>query len=163
MKSYTVHLNEAAQTGIRMIRRKFKHETYSSIAMAVSANVLVPRHRRGLALMHESIAEWRYRINTLRIGVQCCLPGCRFCQYRPLISIVMPVFNSRWLDEAVASVLKQSYDNYELILIDDGSSNPASLPRSNAPPLNHMFVWSTPHAILASAPPTPASLGPRRV
>ena len=36
-------------------------------------------------------------------------------QYRPLISIVMPVFNSRWLDEAVASVLKQSYDNYEVL------------------------------------------------
>lgn len=48
-------------------------------------------------------------------------------KYRPLISIVIPVFNSRWLDEAVASVLKQSYDKYELILIDDGSSNPATL------------------------------------
>jgi GT2 family glycosyltransferase len=43
----------------------------------------------------------------------------------PLVSIVMPVFNSRWLKEAVESVLAQSYGNYELILVDDCSTLPA--------------------------------------
>jgi GT2 family glycosyltransferase len=43
---------------------------------------------------------------------------------RPLISIVTPVFNTpvQRLEEAVKSVLGQVYENWELLLIDDGSS-----------------------------------------
>jgi GT2 family glycosyltransferase len=46
---------------------------------------------------------------------------------QPLVSVVMPVHNSRWLAEAVASVLKQSYRRFELILVDDASTDPATL------------------------------------
>lgn len=46
---------------------------------------------------------------------------------RPLVSIVMPVYNSAWLKEAVASVLAQSYDRFELILVDDQSTQPHTL------------------------------------
>lgn len=41
---------------------------------------------------------------------------------RPLISIVMPVYNSKWLQEAVDSVLNQTYENFELVLVDDEST-----------------------------------------
>ncbi len=43
---------------------------------------------------------------------------------QPLISIITPVFNTSapWLEEAIASVEQQAYENWELILIDDGST-----------------------------------------
>jgi glycosyltransferase involved in cell wall biosynthesis len=45
---------------------------------------------------------------------------------QPLISILTPVFDTPvpWLSEAVESVLAQVYDNWELVLIDDGSTAP---------------------------------------
>ncbi len=46
---------------------------------------------------------------------------------RPLISIVMPVYNSCWLAEAVESVRRQSYADWELLLVDDASDNPLTL------------------------------------
>jgi GT2 family glycosyltransferase len=44
---------------------------------------------------------------------------------RPLISIIAPVFDTpvKRLDEAVESVLAQAYEHWELILVDDGSTN----------------------------------------
>ncbi len=45
---------------------------------------------------------------------------------QPLISIVTPVFDTpvQRLEEAVESVLAQAYENWELVLIDDGSTEP---------------------------------------
>ena len=44
---------------------------------------------------------------------------------QPLISILTPVFDTpvSWLREAVDSVLAQVYENWELVLIDDGSTD----------------------------------------
>lgn len=45
---------------------------------------------------------------------------------RPLISILMPVYNSKdkWLTDAVASVMAQTYSNWELCVVDDHSDSP---------------------------------------
>jgi GT2 family glycosyltransferase len=49
--------------------------------------------------------------------------------FQPLVSIITPVFNTpvRWLRECVESVLTQTYEKWELILIDDDSTEPATL------------------------------------
>ncbi len=49
--------------------------------------------------------------------------------FQPLISIITPVFNTpvRWLRECVGSVVTQAYEKWELILIDDGSTEAATL------------------------------------
>ena len=46
---------------------------------------------------------------------------------QPLISVVTPVFNTptAWLKEALESVVNQAYENWELILVDDASTDPA--------------------------------------
>ena len=44
---------------------------------------------------------------------------------KPLISLITPVFDTpvQRLEEAIESVLAQAYENWELMLIDDGSSD----------------------------------------
>lgn len=41
---------------------------------------------------------------------------------QPLVSVVIPFYNGvDWLNEAVGSVLEQTYSNYEIIVVNDGS------------------------------------------
>ncbi|HEV8284098.1 MAG TPA: glycosyltransferase [Chitinophagaceae bacterium] len=46
-------------------------------------------------------------------------------EYRPLISILLPTYNtcSHWLKSCIESILNQVYDNWELCIADDGSTN----------------------------------------
>lgn len=43
---------------------------------------------------------------------------------QPLVSIVIPCYNhEKYVQESIQSVIEQDYDNIELIIIDDGSSD----------------------------------------
>ncbi|MFM0152452.1 glycosyltransferase family 2 protein [Paraburkholderia sediminicola] len=48
----------------------------------------------------------------------------------PLVSVLMPVYNPepRWLEEAILSVTRQHYPNWELCIADDASSDPRVAP-----------------------------------
>lgn len=64
---------------------------------------------------------------------------------QPLISIGMPVFNcEKTLSAAVQSILNQTYDNWELLLIDDGSKDrTVAIANSFQDPRVHVFVDGT--------------------
>ena len=49
----------------------------------------------------------------------------RNLRYKPLISVIVPVYNVeiRWLKKCIFSVLNQFYENWELCICDDASTN----------------------------------------
>lgn len=43
---------------------------------------------------------------------------------QPLISVIVPVYNvERYLDQCVESLIGQTYERLEIILVDDGSTD----------------------------------------
>lgn len=42
--------------------------------------------------------------------------------YGDKISVIIPIYNMQeYLDKCISSVMRQTYDNLEIILVDDGS------------------------------------------
>jgi len=66
-------------------------------------------------------------METLKISKQSA--GFDSLQKSPVISIVMPTYNSppEYLKESVESVLKQTFADFELLVIDDGSKETQSI------------------------------------
>ena len=59
----------------------------------------------------------------------------------PLVSVIIPAYNaSEWIAETVESVLKQEYQNFEIIVVDDGSTdNTEKIVTSFGPKINYYY------------------------
>ncbi|MGB9940895.1 glycosyltransferase family 2 protein [Methanosarcina sp.] len=67
---------------------------------------------------------WILRNNLTAIKKQQCIDEGQNFEYKPKISIIMPVYNvdKLWLEKAIDSVRNQLYTNWELCIADDAST-----------------------------------------
>jgi glycosyltransferase involved in cell wall biosynthesis len=70
----------------------------------------------------------------------------------PRVSVIIPCFNlGAYLDEAVASVLAQTYQDFEILIVDDGSTEKATRTLLSTLERPKTRVLSLPHGGLAAA------------
>jgi O-antigen biosynthesis protein len=111
---------------LREEHRRLRRSAEGRVAKILSAPFRLFRRRQLTeAIEHDEYGRWfaRHRVSAeeeAKLREQ-----SRTFSYRPLISILTPTFNpdEKFLTAAVESVVAQAYENWELILIDDGSSD----------------------------------------
>ena len=126
-----------AQRELKRLKKE-QHALRKSPERKVGRILLGPfRFLQGLILPRRAISKsaasdyqlWldRHRPTSRELEEMCC--ASRAFSLQPLISIITPVFNTpvAWLEQAVVSVLAQVYENWELLLIDDASTESATV------------------------------------
>jgi glycosyltransferase involved in cell wall biosynthesis len=66
----------------------------------------------------------RHRVKSAKLGAM--RAESRKFAHQPLISVITPVLDTpvRWLKQAVESVIAQAYEKWELMVVDDASTDP---------------------------------------
>ena len=111
---------------LREEHRRLRRSAEGRVAKILSAPFrLFRRRQRTDATEQDEYSRWfaRHRVSAeeaVKLREQ-----SRTFSYRPLLSILTPTFNpnDEFLTGAIESVIEQAYENWELILIDDGSGD----------------------------------------
>jgi GT2 family glycosyltransferase len=82
---------------------------------------------RGAPSLNRQYPEWLVQHELTATEMEQMATEMKAFVYTPLISVLIPVFNTAeaWLRRAVESVRSQVYDNWEICLVNDGSTNDA--------------------------------------
>ena len=112
---------------LREEHRRLRRSAEGRVAKILSAPFQLFRRRQSTeAIEQDEYGQWfaRHRVSAGKAAK--LREQSRTFSYRPLISIVTPTFkpDEKFLTDAIESVIAQAYENWELILIDDGSSDP---------------------------------------
>ena len=76
----------------------------------------------------------------------------RLVANEPRVSVIMPAFNvAEYISEAIDSVLSQTLNNYEIIVINDGSPDTAELEEALGPYVDHIVYARKENGGVASA------------
>jgi O-antigen biosynthesis protein len=111
---------------LREEHRRLRRSAEGRVAKILSAPFRLFRRRQRIdATEQDEYGRWfaRHRVSAeeaVKLREQ-----SRTFSYRPLLSILTPTFNpnDEFLTGAIESVIAQAYENWELILIDDGSGD----------------------------------------
>jgi GT2 family glycosyltransferase len=111
---------------LREDHRRLRRSAEGRVAKILSAPFrLFRRRQRTEATEQDEYGRWfaRHRVSAEEAAK--LREQSRTFSYRPLISILTPTFNpnDEFLTAAVESVIAQAYENWELILVDDGSGD----------------------------------------
>ncbi len=130
-----IRFGGGAVTSIEKALRIISREGWSGVKRRIlfvggNRNVIIsPKIRPDLtsaAVDRNDYAEWVRRYDTLTDSDREKMRSIiNDFQKKPLISIIMPVYNpqTEWLVEAIESVCKQIYQHWELCIADDASTD----------------------------------------
>ena len=95
------------------------------LAKTVWKKLRRPGRERRRSVAPSEYQEWFERHRATARDIERMRNESRVFASKPLISVITPVFDTpvQRLEEAIESVLAQAYENWELVLIDDGSSD----------------------------------------
>lgn len=97
--------------------KRLKSELFQKYRTKFKPEAIAPVH---------AYEQWRQKHEPTQKRLSEAQTTLKDFQFRPCLSILMPVYNTPeiFLQEAIESVLKQVYDNWELCIADDASTAP---------------------------------------
>ena len=70
----------------------------------------------------------------------------------PMVSVIMPAYRvTEYIGEAITSVLKQTFTDYEILVVNDGSPDTAELERVLSPFQNRILYLRQPNCGCSAA------------